>query len=92
MYKRQVHSLDNAYETRVTVLGHLQRGGDPSCSDRVLASRLGVSAVEGLLSGKKNVMAGVVNDQLVLFPFDEAIKNKTASLEDEVRIAKILSI
>jgi len=44
------------------------------------------------LSGKKNVMAGVVNDQLVFFPFDEAVKNKTASLEDEVRIAKILSI
>jgi 6-phosphofructokinase 1 len=57
-----------------------------------LASRLGVSAVEGLLSGKKNVMAGVINDQLVFYPFDEALKNKTATLEDEVRIAKILSI
>ena len=89
---KKVHALDNAYETRVTVLGHLQRGGDPTCADRVLASRLGVSAVEGLLSGKKNVMAGVVNDQLDYYPFNEAIKNKTASLEDEVRIAKILSI
>jgi 6-phosphofructokinase 1 len=89
---KKVHALDNAYETRVTVLGHLQRGGDPTCADRVLASRLGVSAVEGLLSGKKNVMAGVVNDQLVYYPFNEAIKNKTASLEDEVRIAQILSI
>jgi 6-phosphofructokinase 1 len=89
---RKVHSLENAYETRVTVLGHLQRGGDPTCADRVLASRLGVSAVEGLLSGKKNVMAGVVNDQLVYYPFEEVLKNKTASLDDEVRIAKILSI
>jgi 6-phosphofructokinase 1 len=53
---------------------------------------LGVAAVEGLLSGKRNVMAGVVNDQLVYFPFEEVIENKSASLEDEVRIAKILSI
>jgi 6-phosphofructokinase 1 len=89
---KKVYSLDSAYETRVTVLGHLQRGGDPTCADRVLASRLGVSAVEGLLSGKKNVMAGVINDQLVFFPFEEVVHNKTASLEDEVRIAKILSI
>ena len=88
----KVHAIDNKYETRVTVLGHLQRGGDPSCSDRGLASRLGVAAVEGLLSGKKSVMAGVVNDQLVYYPFEEAIENKTATLEDEVRIAKILSI
>lgn len=88
----KVHAIDNRYETRVTVLGHLQRGGDPSCADRVLASRLGVASVEALLSGKKNVMAGIVNDQQVFFPFDEVIVNKLASLEDEVRIAKILSI
>ena len=80
------------YETRVSVLGHLQRGGDPSCADRVLASRMGVAAVEGLLSGKKNVMAGVINDRLVYYPFEEAVINKTATLENEVRIAKILSI
>jgi 6-phosphofructokinase 1 len=89
---KKVHSIDNRYETRVTVLGHLQRGGEPSCFDRVLASKLGVAAVEGLLSGKKNVMAGIVNDQLVYFPFEEVVKNKTQSLEDEVRIARILSI
>lgn len=89
---KKVHAIDNKYETRITVLGHLQRGGDPSCADRVLASRLGVAAVEGLLSGKRNVMAGVVNDRLVYFPFEEVIENKSASLEDEVRIAKILSI
>lgn len=89
---KKVHAIDNKYETRITVLGHLQRGGDPSCADRVLASRLGVAAVEGLLSGKRNVMAGVVNDQLVYFPFEEVIENKSASLKDEVRIAKILSI
>lgn len=88
----KVHAIDNRYETRVTVLGHLQRGGDPSCADRVLASRLGVAAVEALLSGKKNVMAGIINDRQVFFPFEEVIVNKLASLEDEVRIAQILSI
>jgi 6-phosphofructokinase 1 len=89
---KMVHQRSSHYEVRVTVLGHLQRGGDPSCFDRVLASRLGVAAVEGLISGKCNVMAGFVNDSLVYYPFEEAIKNKTASLDDEVRIAKILSI
>ena len=89
---RRVHEQYSHYDVRVTVLGHLQRGGDPSCFDRVLASRLGVAAVEGLISGKTNVMAGFVNDALVFYPFEEAIKNKTASLDDEVRIANILSI
>jgi 6-phosphofructokinase 1 len=74
------------------VLGHIQRGGDPSCYDRVLASKLGVAAVEALIAGKKDMMAGLVNDQVVFTPFQEAILNKTQSLEDEVRIAQILSI
>lgn len=89
---QKVHHIDNQYETRVTVLGHLQRGGNPSCSDRVLASKLGVAAVEALLSGKRNVMAGIINDQLVFYPFEEVIPNKTQALDDEVRIARILSI
>ena len=74
------------------MLGHLQRGGSPSCSDRVLASRLGVEAVESLLSGAANVMVGVVNDRLVHTPFENAIANKIDTLKDEVRIASILSI
>ncbi|MFM7769779.1 MAG: 6-phosphofructokinase, partial [Bacteroidota bacterium] len=51
------------YDTRVTVLGHLQRGGAPSCYDRVIASRMGVAAVEGLIQGRKDVMVGLVNDR-----------------------------
>ena len=89
---KKVHDLDQRYDTRITVLGHLQRGGEPSCFDRLLASKLGVAAVEGLLSGKRNVMAGIINDQLVYFPFEEVIVNKTQELEDEVRLARILSI
>jgi len=89
---RKVSEISPAYEIRITVLGHIQRGGDPSCYDRVLASKLGVAAVEALIAGKHNMMAGLVNDQVVFTPFSEAILNKTQSLEDEVRIAQILSI
>ena len=62
------------YEVRVSVLGHMQRGGSPSCFDRVLASRMGVHAVESLRNGKSNVMVGVVNDNMELTPLEHAIK------------------
>lgn len=80
------------YDTRVTILGHLQRGGSPSCYDRNLASRLGVAAVESLLKGKRDAMVGLVNNKVVLTPFNEAISKK-AEIESEIlRIADILSI
>lgn len=63
------------YDTKVSVLGHIQRGGKPTCMDRVLASRLGVSAVEGLINGERSVMAGQVNREMVFTPFDHAIKH-----------------
>lgn len=63
------------YDIRVSVLGHIQRGGKPSCMDRVLASRLGVTAVEGLLADKSGVMVGLVNKELIFTPFDHAIKH-----------------
>jgi 6-phosphofructokinase 1 len=63
------------YDIRVSVLGHIQRGGKPSCMDRVLASRLGVAAVEGLLAGRTQVMAGQVNREIVFTPFSRAIKH-----------------
>ena len=89
---QEVKQRTNQYDIRITVLGHLQRGGSPSCSDRVLASRLGVEAVESLLNGAVNGMVGVVNDRLVHTPFEKAIANKIHTLKDEVRIARILSI
>ena len=89
---QEVKQRTDQYDIRITVLGHLQRGGSPSCSDRVLASRLGVEAVESLLNGAVNGMVGVVNDRLVHTPFEQAIANKIHTLKDEVRIARILSI
>jgi 6-phosphofructokinase 1 len=64
-----------SYDIRVSVLGHIQRGGKPSCMDRVLASRLGVSAVEGLLNGISGQMVGQINKEIVYTPFGHAIKH-----------------
>jgi len=89
---QEVKKRTDQYEIRITVLGHLQRGGSPSCSDRVLASRLGVEAVESLLKGTVNCMVGIVNGSLVHTPFEKAISNKIHTLKDEVRLARILSI
>ena len=80
------------YDVRVSVLGHLQRGGSPSCFDRVLASRLGVEAVEQLLKGKSKVMVGLLNDQMGLTPLDKAIKGEAPVDEELMRISDILSI
>lgn len=63
------------YDIRVSVLGHIQRGGKPSCMDRVLASRFGVAAVEGLLNGESGKMVGQVNREIIFTPFDHAIKH-----------------
>lgn len=89
---RKVNAKYSEYDTRVTVLGHIQRGGSPTCWDRVLASRLGVAAVEGLINGETDVMVGVMNDKQVYVPFEQAINKKVIPNEDELRIAKILSI
>jgi 6-phosphofructokinase 1 len=64
-----------AYDIRVSVLGHIQRGGKPSCMDRVLASRLGVAAVEGLLNGESGEMVGLKNKEIIFTPFSHAIKH-----------------
>lgn len=79
------------YDTRVTVLGHIQRGGSPSCIDRVNSSRLGVEAVEALLKGKREVMLGLMNNQFTYTPFAKAAKHKAVN-KDLVRIAEILSL
>lgn len=80
------------YEVRVSVLGHMQRGGTPSCFDRVLASRMGVHAVESLRNGASNVMVGVVNDQMQLTSLDLAIKGKSEINQNLLRVTDILSI
>jgi 6-phosphofructokinase 1 len=80
------------YDTRVSVLGHLQRGGAPSCYDRVISSRMGVAAVEGILQGRKDVMVGLVNDQETYTSLEESITRRNMPNRDELRIARILSI
>ena len=80
------------YEVRVSVLGHMQRGGAPSCFDRVLASRMGVKAVESLITGKSNFMVGLKNDIIDLTPFDQAVKGKSKINMELLRVSEIMSI
>ncbi|MFK7833833.1 MAG: 6-phosphofructokinase [Winogradskyella sp.] len=80
------------YEVRVSVLGHMQRGGAPSCFDRVLASRMGVKAVESLITGKSNYMVGLKNDIMDLTPFDQAVKGKSKINMELLRVSDIMSI
>ena len=63
------------YDVRVTILGHIQRGGSPTASDRILASRMGEAAINALLEGQRNIMVGIQNDELVYVPFTKAIRN-----------------
>ncbi|WP_452231202.1 MULTISPECIES: 6-phosphofructokinase [unclassified Lacinutrix] len=80
------------YEVRVSVLGHMQRGGAPSCFDRVLASRMGVKAVESLLEGESNYMVGLQNDVIDLTPFDQAVKGKSKINMELLRVSDIMSV
>jgi 6-phosphofructokinase 1 len=90
--KKIKESINRDLDIRVTTLGHIQRGGIPTAFDRILASRLGLGALEGLLRGEKNVMAGVVNNQLIYTPFHDTITKKKPVSEDLIRMVEILSI
>ena len=79
------------YDVRVSVLGHMQRGGNPTCFDRVLASRMGVKAVESILEGKTNLMVGIRDTKLVLTPLAEAIKAHTEIDEELIRVSDIMT-
>jgi 6-phosphofructokinase 1 len=80
------------YDTRLSILGHIQRGGKPTCMDRVLASRLGVAAVESLMEGRSGEMVGLVNGEISFTPFDQAIKHISDVNPDLLRIVDILSL
>lgn len=80
------------YDTRVTILGHIQRGGSPTCADRNLASRLGVAGVEALLNGERDAMVGVIQGAIRTTPFDEVLKENLHIDSELLRIADILSI
>jgi 6-phosphofructokinase 1 len=79
------------YDVRVSVLGHIQRGGTPSCFDRVLASRMGVRAVEALLEGKTNLMVGIMDNKITLTPISQAIKGHSKIDKELIRVADIMS-
>ncbi len=79
------------FDIKVTIIGHLQRGGAPSSVDRILASRLGYAAVNGLLKGEHNVMAGVVNDKIKYTPFIDAVSKQKPIHKDFIRMAEILA-
>ena len=78
-------------EARVCILGHIQRGGSPSCFDRLIASRMGYSAVECLMEGRHNVFVGIVNNRMSYIPLNEAVKKKQRISEEWMKIVKILA-
>ncbi len=78
-------------DTRVCILGHIQRGGSPTCIDRLIASRMGYHAVECLMNGKYNVMVGILNNKLHYTPLDKAVKAKQKITDDWFKIVKILA-
>jgi 6-phosphofructokinase 1 len=82
----------NYYDTRVSVIGHIQRGGNPSCQDRVLASRLGFAAVEALMQGRRNEMVGVLHRDLSYTPFEKATKHHLEVSPYLMMLQEILSI
>jgi 6-phosphofructokinase 1 len=86
--KERITDLD----IRVTILGHIQRGGSPTARDRILASRTGVGAVEGILKGMKNVMSGVINDEIVYTPFEDTITKPKPIQADLIRLVHVLSV
>ena len=80
------------YDVRVTILGHIQRGGSPSATDRILASRMGEAAIHALIEDQRNVMIGIQNDELVYIPFSKAIKNQKPIKRELLNTLKTLSI
>jgi 6-phosphofructokinase 1 len=90
---KRVAERSSYFDIKVTILGHLQRGGSPTYFDRVLASKMGIAAIEGLLQGKRDVMVGVKDNKIVYNDFNGIMKEKFHQIDAEaLRIAKILSI
>ena len=80
------------YEVRVSVLGHMQRGGAPTCFDRVLASRMGLKAVEALRDGFSKNMIGIADGKMILTPLEKAIKGKSKIDMELVRLSEIMRL
>ncbi len=80
------------YDARVTILGHIQRGGSPSAIDRIMASRMGEASIEALMEGQRNVMIGLSNGQIVYVPFSRAVSHDRTIDRGAVDLVRILSI
>lgn len=91
-YAERVRKEYPEYDVRISVLGHLQRGGTPSAYDRILASRMGVASIEALKEGQRNVMVGISNDELVYVPFNRAIKMDKHLDKELINVLSVLSI
>lgn len=91
-YAERVKNEYPQYDVRVTILGHLQRGGSPTAHDRIIASRMGVASIQALMEGQRNVMIGIENDKIVYVPFAKAIKNDKPIDRELVNVLRELSI
>ena len=91
-YAERVKNEYPQYDVRVTILGHLQRGGRPTAHDRIIASRMGVASIQALMEGQRNVMIGIENDQIVYVPFAKAIKNDKPIDRELVSVLNEMSI
>ena len=88
----RIHQQYPDYDIRVSILGHLQRGGSPTAYDRILASRMGVAAIEALMDEQRSIMIGVINDEIIHVPFSKAIKDDKQVNLEKVNVLQILSI
>ena len=91
-YAERVKNEYPEYDVRVTILGHVQRGGSPTANDRILASRLGAAAIDAIMEDQRNVMIGIVHDEIVYVPFSKAIKNDKPIKRELVNVLRQLSI
>ena len=91
-YAERVRKEYPQFDARVTILGHLQRGGTPSAYDRILASRMGYAAIEALLEGQRNVMIGIKNDEIVYVPISRAIKTNKPINQELIDVLNVLSM
>ena len=91
-YAERVKKEYPGYDVRVTILGHLQRGGSPSAHDRILASRLGYASIQALLEGQRNIMVGISNDKIVYVPISRAAKQNKPINKELIDVLAVLSI
>jgi 6-phosphofructokinase 1 len=90
-YAEGMHNEYPQFDVRVSILGYVQRGGRPSALDRILASRMGVAAIEALKEGQRNIMIGVINDKMVNIPIAQAVKKDKPIGEELINVLAVLS-